>query len=90
MNEKVQDFRGLSALLIGNKAELPENTSSEQQPFDWGPRFHSGCRVLGRIQPLEPRTKCEGNALEVTMALWNAEQLSRCFDTLSETRRRQQ
>ena len=23
MNEKVQDFRGLSAILIGNKAELP-------------------------------------------------------------------
>ena len=23
MNEKVQDFRGLSALLIGNKAERP-------------------------------------------------------------------
>ena len=23
MNEKVQDFRGLSALLIGNKADLP-------------------------------------------------------------------
>ena len=79
MNEKVQDIRGLSALLIGNKAERPGNTSSEQQPLNWGPRFHIGCRGLGRIQPLETRNKCEGKALEVTTALWKGEQESRAL-----------
>ena len=57
MNEKVQDFRGLSALLIGNKASVQENTSSEQQPFHWVPRIHIGYRGLGMIQALEPRNK---------------------------------
>ena len=89
MKEKVQDFRGLSALLIGNKAEHRENTSSEQQPFPWGPRFHFGRRGLGMIQPLEAKTKCEGKALEVTTALWKLEQESRGFGTVSETRRTQ-
>ena len=90
MNEKVQDFRGPSDILIGNKAERPEkNTSSEQQPFHWGPRFHIGCRGLGRFQDLDQETKCEGKALEVTMALLKGEQESRCFDTVSETRRTQ-
>ena len=89
MNEKVQDFRGLSDLLIGNKAERPGKQPSEQQPFNWGPRLNIGCRGLGRIQPLEPKTKCEGKAFEVTTALWKVEQESRCFDTVSETRRTQ-
>ena len=85
MNDNVQDFRGLSAILICIKQSVQENSSSEQQPFHWGPRFHIGCRGLGRIQPLEPETKCEGKALEVTMALWKVEQESRCFGTVSET-----
>ena len=31
------------------KQSVQENNSSEQQPFHWGPRFHIGCRGLGRI-----------------------------------------
>ena len=89
MNEKVQDFRGLSAVLIGNKQSVQENTSSEQQPFHWGPRFHIGWRGLGRIQPLNQETKCEGKAREVTTALWKVEQESRCFCTVRETGRTQ-
>ena len=68
------------------KQSVQENTSSEQQLFHWGHRFHIGCRGLGRIQPLEPRNKVRGKALEVTTALWKVEQDSRCFGTLSETR----
>ena len=86
MNEKVQDFRGLCALLIVIKQSVQENASSKQQPFHWGPLFHIGCRGLGRIQLLEQETICEGKALEVTTALGNGEQESRCFDTMSETR----
>ena len=89
MNEKVQDFRGLSALLIGNKAERPGKHLQRTAAFTLGPRFHFGCRGLGRIQPLDQETKCEGKALEITTALWNGEQESRCFDTVSETRRTQ-
>ena len=37
------------------KQSVQENTSSEQQPFHWGPRFHIGCRGLGRIQTLRPK-----------------------------------
>ena len=86
MNEKVQDFRGFSAILIGIKQSVQEHTPSEQQHFHWGPRFHIGCRGLGRIQPLERRNKCEGKPLEVTTALWKVEQESRCFGTVSEMR----
>ena len=37
------------------KQSVQEITSSEQQPFPWGPRFYNGCRGLGRIQPLVKR-----------------------------------
>ena len=43
MNEKVQDFRGLSALLIGNKEERPGKHLQRTAAFSWGPRFHIGC-----------------------------------------------
>ena len=39
------------------KQSLQENTSSEEQPLDWGPQVDIGGRGLGRIQPLEPRNK---------------------------------
>ena len=64
------------------KQSVQGNTSSEQQPYHWGPRFHIGCRGPGRIQPLEPRNKVEGKALEVRKALWKVEQESMCFATV--------
>ena len=36
MNEKVQDFRGLSALLIGNKAERPGTHLQRTAEFSLG------------------------------------------------------
>ena len=36
MNEKVQDFRGLSALLIGNKAERPGKHLQRTAAFSQG------------------------------------------------------
>ena len=36
MNEKVQDFRGLSALLIGNKAERPGKHLQRTAAFSLG------------------------------------------------------
>ena len=36
MNEKVQDFRGLSALLIGNKAECPGKHRQRTAAFSQG------------------------------------------------------
>ena len=89
MNEKVQDFLGHSALFIGKKAERPGKHFQRTAAFSLGTRFHIGCRVLGRIQPLNQETKCEGKALEVTTALWKVEQESRGFGTVSETRRTQ-
>ena len=86
MHEKVQDFRGLSALLIGNKATRPGKQLQRTSAFSQGPRFHIVCMGLGSFQPLEPRNKCEGKALEVTMALWKVEQESRSFGTVIETR----
>ena len=69
------------------KQSVQEITSSEQQPFHWGPRFHNGCRGLGLEDPaLNQDKKCEGKALEVTTALWKVEQESRFFGTVSETR----
>ena len=41
MNEKVQDFRGLSALLIGNKAEHPGKLLQRTSAFTlWTPNQH--------------------------------------------------
>ena len=39
------------------KQRIQENTTSEEQPFHWRPRFHMGCRGLVEIQTLEPRNK---------------------------------
>ena len=89
MNEKAQDFRGLSALLIGNKAEFQINTSSEQQPFHWDPDSTLGVGALGGSRPYNQETKCEWKALDLTTALWKLEQESRCSGTVSETRRTQ-
>ena len=36
MSEKVQDFRGLSALLLGNQAERPENPLQRTSDFSLG------------------------------------------------------
>ena len=75
------------ALVI--KQSIKENTSSEQQPFHCGPRFHIGCRALEGSSTLYQETKCEEEALEVASALSKVEQESRCFGTVSETRRTQ-
>ena len=88
MNETFRIFEDSAPFsLVINRASA--ETSSEQQAFQRGPRFHIGCGGRWRFQPLEPETKCEGKALEVTMALWNVEQESWCFGTVSETRRTQ-
>ena len=82
-------FEDSAPFSLVTKQSVQENTSSEQQPFPWGPRFQIVCRGLGRIQPLEPRNNVLGKDLEVTTALWKVEQESRCFGTMSETRRTQ-
>ena len=87
--KKVMIFEDSAPFSLVIKQSIQDNTSSKQQHFHWGPRFHIGCRGLGTIQPLEQETKCEGKALEVTTALWKVEQESRCFGTVSETRRTQ-
>ena len=89
MNENLQDFRGLCAHLIGNKAERPGKHLQQTAAFSLGTLIPHCCRGLGRTQPLEPETKCEEEVLEVTTALWKVEQESRCFGTVSETRRTQ-
>ena len=57
MIEELPDFRGLSALLIGNKAERPGKHLQLTKAFSLGPSFHIGCMGLGWIQHLEPRNK---------------------------------
>ena len=48
MNAKVQDFRGLSAILIGNKAERPGKHLEQTAAFSLGTPFHIGCRGRGK------------------------------------------
>ena len=75
MNEKVQDFRGLSALLIGNKAEHPGKTPpANSSLFTGDPDSTLGVGAWGGSSPKNQETKCEEKALEVTVALWKAEQ----------------
>ena len=89
MNEKGQDFRGLSALLIVNKAERRETTPVNSSLFTGDHDSILGGGAWGGSSPYNQETKCEGKALEVTTALWKVEQLSRGIGTVSETRRTQ-
>ena len=43
MNENVQEFRGLSTLLIGDTPELPGKHVQDTSAFSWGTRFPIGC-----------------------------------------------
>ena len=63
------------------------NTSSEKQPFLWGPDSTLGVGACGRSSPYNQETKCDGKALEVTTDLWKVEQEIRCFGMVTETRR---
>ena len=71
------------------KQSVQENTSSDQQFFNGDPDSTLGVGAWRGSSPYNQETKCEGKALEVTTALWNAEQESMCFYTVSETRRTQ-
>ena len=71
------------------KQSIQENTTSEQQPFHRDPYSTLVVGAWGGSSPKNQETKCEGKALEVTTALWKEEQESRCFGTVSETRRTQ-
>ena len=57
MNEKVQDFRGLSALLIGNKAERPAKHLQRTAAFSLGTPIPHWVQGPGEIPAIEPRNK---------------------------------
>ena len=65
---RIFEDSGHFSLLI--KQSVQENTSSEQQHFHWGPRFHMCVGSWGGSSPKNQETKCEGKTLEVTTALW--------------------
>ena len=90
MNEKVQDFRGLSALLIGNKAERPGKHLQRTAAFSLGiliPHwvYRPGKYPARRTKKQSVRIK----TLKSKSALLKVEQESGCFGTVSETRRTQ-
>ena len=90
MNEKVQDFRGLGTLLIGNKAERPAKYIHRTAAFSLETSITHGVEAWDGSSPENPETKCEEKGLEVTSAIWKLERESRCFGSVSETRRTQQ
>ena len=55
MNEKVQDIRGLSALLIGNKSEHPGKKPPVNISLFTGTLIPHWFMGLGRIQHLAAR-----------------------------------
>ena len=82
-------FVDLAPFLFVIKQSVQENTSSEQKPFTGDPDSTLGIGAWGGSSPYNQETKCEGNALEVTKALWKVEQESTGLGTVSETRRTQ-
>ena len=74
MNFNLQDIRGLRALLIGNKAERPGNHLQRTAAFSWDPDSTLGVGAWGGSSAKNQETKCEGKALEITMALRTVEQ----------------
>ena len=89
MNEKVQDFRGLGALLIGNKAERPGKHLQRTAAFSLGTPVPHCVYGPGEDPALRTKKQSVRNKVEVTTALWKVEEESRCFGTVSETRRTQ-
>ena len=72
MNEKVQDFRGVSALLIGNKAERPGKQLQRTAAFSLGtPIPHS---VLGPGEDPALRTKKQRVKSRRPYGRWNRNQ----------------
>ena len=57
MNEKVQDFRGLSALLIGKKAERPGKHLHRTAAFSLGTPISHWVEGPGEDPALKPRNK---------------------------------
>ena len=57
MNEKVQDFRGLTTLLIGNKAEHPGKHLQLTSAFELGTLIPHWLYGMGSFQHVEPRNK---------------------------------
>ena len=47
--KKFRIFEDSAPFFLAIKQSVQENTSSEQQPFHWGPRFHTACKSLGSI-----------------------------------------
>ena len=91
MNEKFQDFRGLSAILIGYKSERLGKHLQLTSAFSLGTPIPHWKFGPGKDPTLRTKkTKCEDKALEVTSALWKLEKESKCFGTLSENRLKQQ
>ena len=83
MNEYVQDFQGHSALLIGNKAEHTGKHLQLTSGFSQGNLIPQWVYGPGKDPAqLEPRTKREDKALELSSALWKLEQESGCFGTM--------
>ena len=89
MNENVQKFRGLSALFIGNKQERAGKHLPLPQGFIWDPDSTLVVWAGEVSSTYSQETNCENKVLEVILALLKVEQESRCFGTVSETRRTQ-
>ena len=79
MKEKVQEFRGLSALLIGNKAEHQGKHLQLTLDFSLGNLIPHWVYGPGKDPALRMK-----KALEFTSSFWKMEEESRCFGTVSE------
>ena len=58
MNEKVQDFRGLSALLIGNKAERPGKHIQRTAAISLGTQIPHWVKGPGEDPALSTKKQC--------------------------------
>ena len=81
MNENLPIFEDSAPFSLVIKHCIWENTSSEEQPLHGDPDSTLVVGAWGGSSPYNQETKCEWKALEVTKALWKAEQESRCFGT---------
>ena len=58
MNEKVQDFRGFSTLLIGNKAERPGKQLERTAAFSLGTQIPHWLEGPGEDPALSTKKQC--------------------------------
>ena len=87
--KRVRIFKDSAPFSLVIKQNVRKTPPANSSLFTGDTDSTLGVGAWGGYSPYNQETKCEGKALEITTAFSKVEQESRCFGTVSETRRTQ-